>query len=63
MGHLKYLTYWFFLEFIRFYLSDILFVNYLMSNWKTNNQQYGQYTSKTGSVPKKKIGKSTVEYL
>ena len=33
-----------------------------MSNWKTNNQQYGQ-NNKTNSIPKKKIGKSTVEFL
>ena len=34
-----------------------------MSNWKTNNQQYGQNNNKTNSIPKKKIGKSTVEFL
>ena len=35
-----------------------------MSQWKTNNQSYGSHVSKrTSSEPKKKIGKSTLQYL
>ena len=33
-----------------------------MSQWKTNNQSYGQHIAKTNSVPKK-IGKTTVGFL
>lgn len=35
-----------------------------MSGWKTNNQMYGShYSKRTASEPKKKIGKSTLQYL
>ena len=34
-----------------------------MSGWKTNNQNYGSHYGRSSSAPKKKIGKSTLEYL
>ena len=46
------------------YLSDYFFnCNLLMSQWKTNNQSYGQHIVKSNSVPKKKVGRSTIEFL
>ena len=34
-----------------------------MSGWKTNNSKYGSHYSRSNTQPKKKIGKSTTEYL
>lgn len=34
-----------------------------MNQWKTNNQSYGSHVKRSASEPKKKIGKSTLQYL
>lgn len=34
-----------------------------MSTWKTSNQNYGSHSGRPSSLPNKKIGRSTLEYI
>lgn len=35
----------------------------IMSTWKTSNQNYGSHSGRPSSLPSKKIGRSTLEYI